>query len=125
MPRRVKVCLSRRPFEALEAPRESVSIGAVLDAVRQMDGATIQLRQGLEHGAVVLPEQPLGYMQPIVRVDADQMRIEGCVMDLRQRETVWHHRLAESLVRVRDDVGCVQKDRFRQSRQRASARYRP
>ena len=42
-------------------------------------------------------------------------------MDLRQREAVWHHRLAESIVRVRDDVGCVQKERFRQSRQRAPA----
>ena len=95
------------PLEALEAHRESVSIGMVLGAARQLDGATVQPRQGLEHGAVVLAEQPLGYMQPIVRVDADQMRIEGCVMDLRQREAVWHHRLAESLVRVRDDVGRV------------------
>ena len=72
-----------------------------------MDRATVQPRQGLEQRAVVLPEQPFRYMQPIVRVDADQMCIEGRVMDLRQREAVWHHRLAESLVRVRDDMGRV------------------
>ena len=106
MPAEGSIRWSRCPLEALEAHRESVSIGKVLGSARQMDGATVQPRQGLEHGAVVLAEQPLGYMQPIVRVDADQMR-EGCVMDLRQREAVWHHRLAESLVRVRDDVGRV------------------
>ena len=104
---RVKVSLSPRPLEALEAHRESVSIGAVLGAVRQMDRGTDQPRQGLEHGAVVLPEQPFGYMQPIVRIDSDQMRIEGRVMEFRKREAVWHHRLAESLVRVRDDGGRV------------------
>ena len=28
-------------------------------------------------------------------------------MDLRQRKAVWHHRLAESLVCVRDDMGRI------------------
>ncbi len=84
-------------------------IRAVLGAVRQMDRATVQPLQGFEHRAVIPHEQPLGYMQTIVRVDADQMGVEGSVMDLRQRYVVGYHRLPEPLVFVRDDVGRVQE----------------
>jgi hypothetical protein len=38
-----------------------------------MDCSAIQTLQGFEHWAVLLDEQPLGYMQVIVRVDADKM----------------------------------------------------
>jgi hypothetical protein len=78
---RVKARISHRRLEALEAQREPVAIGAILCSARRMDDSAVQPLQGVEHRAVVLSEQPLGYMQPIVRVDTDQMSIEGSVMD--------------------------------------------
>ena len=33
---------------------------------------------------VVLPEQPLRYMETIIWIDADQMGVEGRVMNFRQ-----------------------------------------
>ena len=86
-----------------------------------MDRSAVQPLQGFEHRAVVLPQQPLGHMQPIVRIDADQMRIEGGMMNFRERNAVGNDRLAEPLVLVRDDVRGVQQQRLGQARQRAAA----
>jgi hypothetical protein len=54
----------------------------VPDASWQSDGLSVQPLQGFEHGAVVLLQQAVGHMQPIVRIDADQMGIKRRVMDL-------------------------------------------
>src|ERR1700737_832831 len=70
---------------------------------------------------IVLPEQPLRYVQSIVRIDANQMSVEGSVMDFRQRNAVRYQWLSEPLVPVGDDVGGVQKQRLGQSRQSAAA----
>ena len=72
-----------------------------------MKCSSVQSLQGFEHRAVRLNQQSLRHMQPIIRIDADQMRIECGVMDLRERNAVWHDGLAQSLVLVSDDVGGV------------------
>ena len=38
--------------------------------------------------AVILRQKPLGHMQLVVRIDADQMSIEDRVVNLRQRDSV-------------------------------------
>jgi hypothetical protein len=68
--------------------------------------------QGFKHWAIVLPEQALGYMEPIVGVDADQMGIKCSVMDLRQRDAIGDYWLTEPLVIVGHDVGGIQEGRF-------------
>ena len=103
------MAISRRRLEPLEPQRKPISVRLVLHAVRQMDRATIQPLQGFEHRPVVLPQQPLGHMQPIVRVDADQMRVERRMMNFRERDAVRNHRLAELLILVRDDMGSVEQ----------------
>ena len=100
---------SGRRLEALEPERKTVSIGPVLIADWQMDRAAVQSLQGFEHRAVVLPEQPLRHMQPIIRVNADQMCVERRMMNFREWDTVRNHRLAELLILVRDDMGGVEQ----------------
>src|SRR5215467_2667811 len=117
---RAKADTLRHHFEALKALCETVTIRPVLDAARQVDGSAIRLLQGFEHRPVVLPEQSLGDVQP-VRVNANQMRIECGMVDFRQRDTIGHHRLAELLVFVGDDVGRIQEKWLGQARQRTSA----
>jgi hypothetical protein len=77
-----------------------------------MYGAAMEPLQGFEHRAIVLPTQALGYMQPIVGIDADQMGIKGGMMDLRQRDAVGNYWLAKPLVLIGDNVGGVQKQRL-------------
>ena len=57
----------------------------------------------------MLTEQSVRDMQAVVRVDADQMCIEGSMMDFRQRNTVGNHRLAEPFILIRNNVRCVQE----------------
>ena len=82
------VDLSRNRHEAFKAQGQSVSIGEVLGAIWQMYGAAMEPLQGFEHRAIVLREQALGYMEPIVGIDADQVGIKGGMMDLRQRGAI-------------------------------------
>jgi hypothetical protein len=76
--------------------------------------------QGVEHGAVVLRQQAIRYVQAIIRIDADQMRVERRVMDFGQRDAIGHDGLAEPLVLVGDDVGGIEKKRLGQSRRCAT-----
>jgi hypothetical protein len=73
--------ISRRRLEPVEPPRKSVTIRAILDASRQMYGSTIQSLQSFEHRSIILTEQPIGDMQALVGVNADQMGVKSCVMD--------------------------------------------
>ena len=118
---RANADISRHRLEPLEAQREPITIRAILDAAWQVDCSAIQPLQSFEHRAIILTEQPFGHMQPIVGVDADQMRVESGVMNFRERDAIRHHRLAELLVLVRDDMSRVEQQRFGQPRQRAAA----
>src|SRR5262245_15241932 len=75
--------ISYRRLKALEAERKPVAIGEVLGSAWEADLPAIQLLQGFEHWAIALVEQPIGHMEPIVWVDADQIRIECRVMNFR------------------------------------------
>ena len=80
--------MSRRRREAFKAQSEPIPIGKVPDAIWQMYRATMEPLEGFKHWAIVLSEQALGYMEPIVGIDADQMGVKGGMMDLRQRHAV-------------------------------------
>jgi hypothetical protein len=70
-------------LKAFEPQRKAIAIGPVVVAVWQMDRSAVKSLQGVEHRPIILPEQPLRHMQPAIRVDADQMSVEGGVMDFR------------------------------------------
>ena len=57
-----------------------------------------------EHRTIVPPKKPLGHMQPVVQVDANQMCVERGVMDFGERDAVRNHRLAKLLFSVSDDM---------------------
>ena len=78
---RANADISRRRLEPLEPPRKSVTIRAILDVSRQVYVSTIQSLQSFEHWTIILTEQPIGDMQAVVGVNADQMRVKSCVMD--------------------------------------------
>jgi DNA-binding transcriptional LysR family regulator len=59
-----------------------------------MDHSAVQPLQGFEHWPIVLHQQSVRDVRFVVRVDADQVRVERRVVDFRERDAVWHHRLA-------------------------------
>ena len=90
-------------------------------AARQVDALAIQSLEGFQHRTIVPPKKPLRHMQPVVRVDANQMCVERGVMDFGERDAVRNHRLAKLLISVRDDMSRVEQQRLGQARQRAAA----
>jgi hypothetical protein len=62
----------------------------------------------LEHGPVVVIEQPARHMNLTLRRDADQILVEGTVVDRAQAQPVADERLA-LLVDVTDDVRGIEQ----------------
>ena len=56
-------------------------------------------------------------MDTKVGIDTDEVCIERCMVDLRERQPIWHDRLSELLILVGNDMGGIQEQRFWQSRQ--------
>lgn len=50
-------------------------------------------------------EQPVGDMDSEVGVDPDQMGVEGCVVEFRQRQAVLDDRRSKLLIRIHHDMG--------------------
>jgi hypothetical protein len=74
---------SRHRFEAFETQRKAIPIWSVLITLWKMDRTAVQSLQCLKHWTITLPEQPLGHMQAIIRIDTDQVRVERRMMNFR------------------------------------------
>src|ERR1700730_574239 len=96
-------------LESLEPQCEPIPVRAILRPRWQMDGLAIEPLQRLQHRPVALAQQPFGDVQAVIRVDADKVRIEGSVMNFRERNAVGNDRLAEQLMPVRDDMSCIEQ----------------
>jgi hypothetical protein len=107
---------SRHRLEPFKAYREPIAIGTILDSARQVDALAIQSLESFQHRTIVPPKKPLGHMQPVVRVDANQMCVERGVMNFGERDAVRNHRLAKLLMSVRDDMSRVEQQRLGQAR---------
>ena len=51
------------------------------------------LQPEFEKRAIMDFEQPIGYVNSVIRVDADQVGVEGHVVDFGQRQAMRDHRL--------------------------------
>src|ERR1700733_2385341 len=60
-------------------------------------------------------------MQSEIRVDSDEMSVEGGVMDLREWDAVADHRLTKHLVLIFDDMSGVEKHGLGEPGQSTSA----
>jgi hypothetical protein len=60
-------------------------------------------------------------MQSEIRVDSDEMSVEGRMMDFRERDAVADHRLTEHLVLIFDDMSGVEKHGLGEPGQSTSA----
>jgi hypothetical protein len=65
-----------------------------------MDGSAVDPPQGSEHWAVVLAQQSLRHMQPVVGIDPNQMCVEGRVVYLGERYAIGHDGLPEPLILI-------------------------
>jgi hypothetical protein len=73
-----------RLSELLEPDRQSIAIGTILKPARpvaQCPGNPLQPE--FEKRAIMDFEQPVGNVNSVIGVDADQVGVERCVMDLR------------------------------------------
>lgn len=64
--------------------------------------------EDVEHRAVFIVEESARYVNPKPRVDADEILIEGAMVDGAEAETVAHEWLAER-IGVADDVRGIEK----------------
>jgi len=60
-------------------------------------------------------------MQSEIRIDSDEMSVEGGVVDFRERDTVADHRLTKHLVLIFDDMSGVEKHGLGEPGQSTSA----
>jgi hypothetical protein len=80
-----------------------------------VDHSPIESLEGIEHRAVFSGQAAASTHADENPGLYDKMGIEGGVMNLGQRDAVRHHRLAQRLVIVRNDVRRVQEERLRQT----------
>jgi hypothetical protein len=73
----------------LEPNRQLVADRPVLDPVRRIDQRSGDSLQR----AIMNFEQPIGDVNSVIRVDADQVGVEGHMVDFGQRQATRDHRL--------------------------------
>jgi hypothetical protein len=81
--------VSHHRFEPRKAQRKPIAIRTVLKTAWQVNGSAVNALTSF------CPEQSVGHVQAVVWVDADQMRVEGGVMNLRKRYAIRNDRLTE------------------------------
>jgi hypothetical protein len=73
-------------LELLEPKRQPIPIGMILKPSWSVDHCSGDpLQPEFQEWSIVNVEQPIGDMNSVSGVDSDQVSVEGCVMQLRQR----------------------------------------
>jgi hypothetical protein len=107
--------------EAGEAQRKAIPIRAIGIALGTPKlSARQSLEALLEHWAVVHRQQGFADVNSVVRINTDQVGVEGCMMQFRKRQSVGHNGLAEFGVDIGHDMSGVEEARLGQTRQRAA-----
>ena len=99
--------------EAFKAHGKSGSVGEILGATWQVNSVAVEPLKRVEHGTIVLGQQPLGNMKPIVRIDVDKVGVEGGVMNFGERDAIGHDGLSEPLMLIGNDVSGIEEKRLR------------
>lgn len=81
-PSQTTAFLGRRP-EPIEASRQPVPVRSIPFSRWQVKRGVLQPLERFEHRTIALAEQPLRDMDPVIGIDADEMSVEGGVVDLR------------------------------------------
>jgi hypothetical protein len=68
---------SAHGLEPLETQSKTVAIWPVLHTTREVNGFTLQLFKGFEHWAITPCQQPIRNVQPVLWINADEMRKAG------------------------------------------------
>ena len=105
----------------IETQRKTIAIWIVPCARGKMQLIIVQVLQRLQHRSVVLLQKPVGNVDPEIRIDPNEMSVEGSMMDLRKRNSIWHDRLPPRLALVGNDVRRIKQPLFGQSRDRTTS----
>ena len=108
-----RACCSGRAPEGLKTQIESIAVRLVLGTSRIENAyAAGGLASELEEGTVVDVEEPVRDMDDAIGVDAEQIAVEGGVVDLGQRQTIRDDRVTQFLIGIANNVGGVEKARL-------------
>ena len=105
----------------LEPERKTIAIRMMLEWQWRDDLRAMETLESVEQHTVAKVGDLRRDMHPTVGIDAEKMPIEGGVVETGQAESVGDQRMAQRLVAVVDDVGCVDESTDRQTRHRAAA----
>jgi hypothetical protein len=87
----------------LEPYRQPLPVGTILHPFWHLDMRAVNpLEAQFEKRAVVDIKQPVGDVNTVIGINADQVSVEGCVVNLRQRKSVRDDGLSQLLVRIDD-----------------------
>lgn len=91
-------------LEQLEATHQTI-----YGSTRMVKHPAIKQFKRLKHLAVVLIQKAARNVHAIVGVDANPAGVEGCVMELRQRQSIRHNGSSHPLVGVGNDLRGVEQ----------------
>jgi hypothetical protein len=102
-------------LELLEPAGQAVSIRVIFLPPRQLDHLPSDpFEAEFEERPIMNFEQAVGDMDSEIRVDPDQVGVEGGMVDLRQRQAIRDDRLAQFLVGIHDDMNGIEQSRLGQ-----------
>ena len=100
---------SRERFEPFESATEKLARGVLLSAMGRTDGLAVKLLETVQqHRPILLVEHVGSHHDPIVRMDGQQVAVEGCVVELAECEAVGDDRLPLG-VSIANDVRGVEQ----------------
>lgn len=102
-------------LELFESRGQAISVWVINIARWQDELLSVELPDRFESRAITKVEQPRRNVNSKIGIDTDQMRIEGRVVNFRQRDAVADHWLAKLLICIARNMRRVEKQAFRQS----------
>lgn len=81
-------------LEYLKPLRQPISIRIVIGSARKVKLSSVKWFERLQHLAIVLMEKPVRNVDAIVGIDADEVSIEGGVMNPGKRQSIRYNGLS-------------------------------
>jgi hypothetical protein len=95
LPKNMKGVALDGSFELLKPERQPALVRAILSSPWQLDQSARHCLEPLSKERTIMEfEQPVGDVDTEIRVDPDQLGVEGGMVDLGQRQAMRDHRLS-------------------------------
>jgi hypothetical protein len=114
-----EVALSAVRGEALEPTREAVAIGSPRTLARQLDLLVVKRLEQIKHRTVLVLEKAPRDVHAVIRSDANEILIEGTVMNRAQAQPVCDVRIS-LILEIADDVRSIEQTRLAETTDRTA-----